>query len=164
MFVSNLTEQQVNNIKSWIEALRSGEYQQSNGKLKNINLIDLPGESFCCLGVLCDITIKKQLVSDTVQWEKDEFIISLPNGEKQGEFALLPTRILQYYGLTDISGDLSDAAIKYLLDTYKDNQDIYEYVNAHQSGMFLTELNDGVNLNFNQIADVIQFELDRVIS
>lgn len=35
--------------KKWIEALRSGEYQQGVGALQREN-------SFCCLGVLCDIS------------------------------------------------------------------------------------------------------------
>lgn len=34
--------------KIWIEALRSGKYQQGQGALKE-------GDSFCCLGVLCDL-------------------------------------------------------------------------------------------------------------
>lgn len=33
---------------SWLEALRSGRYQQGQGQLRWEN-------SFCCLGVLCDI-------------------------------------------------------------------------------------------------------------
>ena len=30
----------------WLEALRSGEYEQGHGQLRD-------GDSFCCLGVLC---------------------------------------------------------------------------------------------------------------
>lgn len=32
----------------WIEALRSGKYQQTAGTLRN-------NDGFCCLGVLCDV-------------------------------------------------------------------------------------------------------------
>ena len=32
----------------WIAALRSGEYEQTTGQLRN-------GDSFCCLGVLCNV-------------------------------------------------------------------------------------------------------------
>ena len=35
--------------QKWIEALRSGVYQQGRGKLRWEN------NSYCCLGVLCDI-------------------------------------------------------------------------------------------------------------
>lgn len=34
--------------RRWVEALRSGEYQQGQGRLRD-------GDSFCCLGVLCDL-------------------------------------------------------------------------------------------------------------
>jgi len=34
--------------QKWIEALKSGEYKQTDGKLRQDN-------RFCCLGVLCDI-------------------------------------------------------------------------------------------------------------
>ncbi len=33
----------------WLVALRSGKYAQGRGRLRN------PDNSFCCLGVLCDI-------------------------------------------------------------------------------------------------------------
>jgi hypothetical protein len=32
----------------WVEALRSGEYEQATGRLKD-------GNEFCCLGVLCTV-------------------------------------------------------------------------------------------------------------
>ena len=33
----------------WLEALRSGKYEQTQGTLRD-------GDAFCCLGVLCDLT------------------------------------------------------------------------------------------------------------
>lgn len=35
----------------WIEALRSGKYKQARNTIKR-------GDSFCCLGVLCDLSRK----------------------------------------------------------------------------------------------------------
>ena len=40
--------------KKWVKALRSGEYQQTRGALCNRNSRKKP--SYCCLGVLCDVT------------------------------------------------------------------------------------------------------------
>jgi hypothetical protein len=34
--------------KKWVDALRSGEYRQARAVLRD-------GDSFCCLGVLCDL-------------------------------------------------------------------------------------------------------------
>lgn len=36
----------------WVEALRSGEYKQTQGRLRD-------SDSFCCLGVLCDLVQPK---------------------------------------------------------------------------------------------------------
>lgn len=36
--------------KLWVDALRSGEYQQGKGSLRNDN-------KYCCLGVLCDLAV-----------------------------------------------------------------------------------------------------------
>lgn len=36
----------------WVAALRSGEYKQAFGRLRD-------GDLFCCLGVLCDIHAKE---------------------------------------------------------------------------------------------------------
>lgn len=38
-----------NNIRRWVEALRSGEYKQGKHALH-------PKDTFCCLGVACDIS------------------------------------------------------------------------------------------------------------
>lgn len=39
--------------KIWCDALRSGEYKQGTGVLH-----DLDHNTFCCLGVLCDLAVK----------------------------------------------------------------------------------------------------------
>jgi len=37
--------------KKWVEALRSGDYEQCSGGLRT-------GDKYCCLGVLCDLSSK----------------------------------------------------------------------------------------------------------
>jgi hypothetical protein len=44
--------------QKWIDALRSGDYEQGSEKLRGVN-------GYCCLGVLCDIYAREH---DT-QWE-----------------------------------------------------------------------------------------------
>lgn len=36
----------------WVAALRSGEYKQAKGRLRD-------GDAYCCLGVLCDLHAKE---------------------------------------------------------------------------------------------------------
>lgn len=41
--------------KKWLEALRSGEYEQGRGALQK-------GGMFCCLGVLCEVAVKEDII------------------------------------------------------------------------------------------------------
>ena len=67
----------------WVKALRSGNYDQCNGYLRL-------GNSFCCLGVLCDIGARKA-------WDKHGNYTT-PNGELRS--ACLPSFIGDYVGLS----------------------------------------------------------------
>lgn len=53
--MSNLlkTEQDLQEFKTWIEALRSGKYKQTQGRLERDN-------KFCCLGVACEVLIPEE--------------------------------------------------------------------------------------------------------
>ena len=45
-----MTEPNRENIQKWVDALRSGEYEQGKGNLKTAD------GKFCCLGVACEIS------------------------------------------------------------------------------------------------------------
>ena len=68
----------------WVQALRSGEYKQGKGVLRQ-------GENFCCLGVLCDIT-KEEL---GIEWTHARY-----GNYIDGERVVLPPRVRDYAGLT----------------------------------------------------------------
>lgn len=57
-----MANQQV--MKAWVEALRSGEYDQTQGALRRNK--ETPGipAGWCCLGVLCDIAVKHPELGD----------------------------------------------------------------------------------------------------
>lgn len=55
--------------KQWVNALRSNEYEQGGGRLKN-------GRKFCCLGVLCDLAVK----AGRGRWSDDDTFIDT-NGD-----------------------------------------------------------------------------------
>jgi hypothetical protein len=40
-------------LRKWVEALRSGEYSQTKGRLRT-------DEGYCCLGVACDVFMKEE--------------------------------------------------------------------------------------------------------
>lgn len=49
------------NAAKWVAALRSGEYTQAEGRLR-------AGDSFCCLGVLCDLYARE---NPDCKWMQD---------------------------------------------------------------------------------------------
>jgi hypothetical protein len=61
----------------WIAALRSGDYKQTQGRLRAHDL-------FCCLGVLCDVTKDdaggKWMPDDTFVWDGHHWSTVLPGG------------------------------------------------------------------------------------
>jgi hypothetical protein len=73
----------------WCAALRSGEYKQGNGYLRQNN------GGFCCLGVLCDLAVKAAVIPAATNpaglWMFDD-----------REFSFLPPTVVQWAGLNAI--------------------------------------------------------------
>lgn len=106
----------------WIEALKSGEYRQGREYLRK-------GDTYCCLGVLCDLAVKAGATSD---WRE-------PFGEDRasvigGETAYLPSSVAQW------------ANISY--------EGFYRHEDGEESS--LTFQNDRNKLTFAQIAEIIE--------
>lgn len=69
----------------WVEALRSGKYKQGRSYLTT------SGSSFCCLGVLCDISCLSE-------WDsKDEYFDASQ---------ALPREVADWAGITDCNPDV----------------------------------------------------------
>jgi hypothetical protein len=73
--------------QKWVDALRSGDYQQGRNYLRTDN-------GFCCLGVLCDLYGKE----NNVEWEhssyKDAYMF-------QNTMAVLPLSVVEWSGVED---------------------------------------------------------------
>lgn len=54
-----LKQFQIDNCRQWVEALRSGKYGQTEGKLVSYDM-----KSFCCLGVACEIKGMEKVIQD----------------------------------------------------------------------------------------------------
>lgn len=72
--------------KRWVEALRSGEYQQGAEQLRR-------GDNFCCLGVLCDLHSKET----NKEWEDNTLYY--------GRGGFLPNQVMSWAGLKYDNGD-----------------------------------------------------------
>jgi hypothetical protein len=87
--------------QKWVNALRSGEYEQSKGYLYS-------EDGYCCLGVLCDIYCKETNQEwTTVNESGDEYIESeitdglVTNGYfyLNGESEFLPQCVVEWSGM-----------------------------------------------------------------
>lgn len=75
-------------VKKWVKALRSGEYQQGEGELCRED--EIGGErEYCCLGVACDILIDEYWIRDLNSWSIDPWesfdLPELADKKKWGE-------------------------------------------------------------------------------
>ena len=101
--------------KLWVEALRSGEYQQGRNYL-------CTESRFCCLGVACDLFIKHERLLNvrTRETGVKEF-----NEEAMG----LPCEVQQWLGLTGKEG------------VYRDHEHLSRCLSAHNdSGKTFDEI------------------------
>ncbi len=127
----------------WVAALRSGEYRQGTGHLRNVTTaLENAPATHCCLGVLCDLYAKK----GEGEWNGAVFNFGTPdlsfNHEGSG---VLPRNLVEAVGLN------SD----------NPNTSIHSVPSEWSTGgpLSLAELNDGhygTKYSFSQIADLIE--------
>jgi len=73
--------------QKWVDALRSGEYQQTQERLRK-------EDGFCCLGVLCDLYGKE----NNVEWNLAN---NGHNYEFQDKESHLPSSVIEWSGVED---------------------------------------------------------------
>lgn len=123
------------NAKKVVEVLKSGEYQQTTGQLRNGNL-------FCCLGVMCD-QFAKDNADEGAHWRTDSdngiestfFVPSIHSALIDD--ASLPLQVREWMGLRTSTGEFTD-----------------------DSGQItrLSDLNDSAKLTFKEIARIMEQE------
>jgi hypothetical protein len=128
--------------KKWLKALRSGKYEQAQGRLHE-------DSKFCCLGVLCDLHAKEtgrkwKLLEEDTHGGDEEY-------SYMDEGDLLPKMVMRWAGLrkhATTSGN--DVKIKHVADA--------EPVEDTDNITSLAELNDD-GCTFEEIADFIEAQL-----
>ena len=119
----------------WVAALRSGRYSQGDGALSKE---DDFGRTFCCLGVLCDLS----RASGVGEWF-DRDVLGLfsfeCNNQKSHALDVPPEPVQQWAGLSGGNPEVPGTG-----DT-----------DAGRSPLSLAELNDG-GRSFAEIADLIE--------
>lgn len=120
-------------IRQLVDALRSGRYKQVKDALR----ID---DSYCCLGVACDISGLGEwkgtnIYDDDGRFVETQWSYRLPNGVAHS--SVLPPPVAYYYGFESVNPLLSD-----------------EFGNMYEASAF----NDQKDYDFNKIADLFERE------
>jgi len=133
----------------WLDALRSGKYQQGKSLLR-------PTENnYCCLGVLCKIAEEQEICKYIPSDEHEGFTIPFEDKENYigylYEDSELPWIVRQWAELDSENPKvtLNERNIKeYFKGTMQDNTTVS-----------LAELNDNYCYSFEEIADIIEEQL-----
>jgi len=117
----------------WLKALRSGDFKQGTAQLKRTD------DSYCCLGVLCNIAVSEGVCEEKIIHDDGRTFISFGKGNSTSE-TILPLVVMEWAGIED-----SDPAVNIVVDGLK-----YRTT--------LAELNDAGE-SFDSIADLIETNL-----
>lgn len=119
---------------AWLEALESGKYEQGRHLLKK-------GQSYCCLGVLCEL--------DGLKYNDGDGFFEY-NGANSNQF--LPGDYASSIGLRSHMGEFASMV------EYRDAEGLHCCVKA------LTEANDSAGWSFKDIAAYIRHDPHNVFT
>ena len=131
--------------QKWIDALRSGEYVQGNGKLNT--------GAFCCLGVLCDLAAKENLVKWEAELEYGWKVCI--DGDTTRNYDFLTPSVIKWAELEQHTNRFGDVQVKWDPILIKDG---YEGEDYDETVIEISELNDN-EVSFSVIADLIESQL-----
>jgi len=118
--------------KIWLNALRSGEYNQGEGRLRRGSGSEA---QYCCLGVLCDLYRKSAVgKKKRAKWNDVGFVPKRQSSSVMPERFYLPKEVIEWAGLTSKNPRTENE---------KD----------------LAFLNDSMRKNFKEIADEIEMKV-----
>ena len=129
------------NIRLWVDALRSGKFEQGNAALTRISAINgVRHESDCCMGVACKVAIENG-VSFPVK-ENDMGTRYLYGADQEDEY--LPTEVIEWLGVDNRNVELR------VIEEHED--DYYTYDGTFRAA----EANDDRGWTFEMIADALE--------
>jgi hypothetical protein len=123
------------NVKLWVDALRSGLYEQGRGRLSD-------GTKYCCLGVACEVAIANGVAVDRLMMDDNGRVCVTYDGDSHS----LPQSVAKWLGTDRCCPEASEADCDWLDQT----------VRVGNSAMTVVALNDGHEWTFDQIADAVE--------
>jgi hypothetical protein len=112
--------------KLWVEALRSGKYQQARGVLSKKLSPSKGGQGFCCLGVLCELAVKYKIISEPTLSGNQFFY--------DGQNEVLSSKVRHWVGLKTILSTCLTSLNDHDKKTFKTIADVIE---SEPSGLFI---------------------------
>lgn len=119
----------------WVEALRSGEYEQGESFLRRTN-----GE-FCCLGVLCELAVKHGVIPEPTLEPNASVYYYIDESVQDSYDAWLPPKVKEWAGIEADEGRMPEPL------PFKNDE--------KGTTNNLTGLNDN-GYTFAEIADIIE--------
>ena len=126
------TEELKEHRAKWVEALRSGKYEQTDGVLR-----DKEATGYCCLGVACEI-------SEVGEWGIELNTTSdHDEAHYDGKFRLLPLSVAEWLGIATDHGYYRDGLDPKSLTEINDRgfsfQKIADIIESAPPGLFQKE-------------------------
>lgn len=123
--------------KIWVDALRSGKYDQGISVLRDKD------NKFCCLGVLCELAVKEGIIDTPVLMDDNrEYYIY-----EKHSYGVLPNNVQEWAGMKNSNGRYTD--------TFDSNGNYVQILALYIH-------NDRDKMNFNQIADIIEQNMEKL--
>ena len=116
------------NVKKWVDVLRSGKYKQGRLYLRRAD-----NDRFCCLGVACDLYRKETGEGEWILGTQSYYVFENENGNATN---VLPSKVKKWLGLSTKGGR-------------------YGYRRGSADGSSLYECND-TGKSFLEIADIVE--------
>lgn len=124
--------------KEWVEALRSGEYEQTRNWLRTT-------DGHCCLGVACDLAVAHAVIPAPKLEDGHHY-------EYGSSAGALPDNVREWLAVSDSTVEIDFGQGEFI------NPTRYPTRHTNLKGVTLAGLND-TGLTFDQIADVIEWAL-----
>lgn len=121
--------------EKWVNALRSGEYEQGTEKLRSVN-------GYCCLGVLCDLYSKEKGTEWKFRGNEETNLQPMDYWYFDGESEFLPETVKEWAGF-----DIKSPTVR--VDVEEDGEDPWFYNDS------IADLNDS-GYTFTAIANLIE--------
>ena len=123
--------------EAWVNALRSGKYEQGSERLRGV-------DGFCCLGVLCDIYAQEHNTEWEFRGNKETNLQPMDYWYYEGESEFLPESVMDWAELKTDNPQLR-------VDV-EDGEDNWNYKEG------VSNLNDS-GYTFTTIANLIEAQL-----